>query len=346
MRKSMFMSSVARGALGVMTANERRLGRYIRDGEGHPTAPAPAPAPAPAGGEGGGEGELQLTTEQALDAEFAESGDVAPATPEAGADANAIDDGDPNPDGDQGQPKEPAKPVQERIDELTGARREAERVAAEARREADYWRGKAEAVAPAPKGEGGERDPNAEPSAADYEFGEADPKFIGDTSRYHARQEFQSQQQAAELKGQIADMEAGWSTRIADPELVTQYPDFDEKVTKGAAEGKWDCSPIMALGIKNSEFGPDIAYHLATNTSEATRIAKLTPIEQAREFGRMEGERSATKKSAEQPKPKTATDAPEPPAGRARGAGGRFGAQADTDDFAAFDKLADGILKG
>lgn len=33
---------LARGAFGGMTANEQRLGRYIRDGEGHP-APTPAP---------------------------------------------------------------------------------------------------------------------------------------------------------------------------------------------------------------------------------------------------------------------------------------------------------------
>ncbi|CAH0355320.1 phage major capsid protein [Sphingobium sp. CECT 9361] len=36
MKKNMFMALGAIGFLGVITANERRLGRYIRDGEGHP----------------------------------------------------------------------------------------------------------------------------------------------------------------------------------------------------------------------------------------------------------------------------------------------------------------------
>jgi hypothetical protein len=36
MRKNMLFASAARGALGGMTPAERRLGRYMRDGEGHP----------------------------------------------------------------------------------------------------------------------------------------------------------------------------------------------------------------------------------------------------------------------------------------------------------------------
>ncbi|WP_257554135.1 phage major capsid protein [Sphingobium sp. CFD-2] len=36
MKKQLFVGA-ARGALGIMTANERRLGRYLRDGSGHPS---------------------------------------------------------------------------------------------------------------------------------------------------------------------------------------------------------------------------------------------------------------------------------------------------------------------
>lgn len=43
-RKTLMSTLMATGAFGGMTANERRLGRFLRDGEGHPAAPAATPA--------------------------------------------------------------------------------------------------------------------------------------------------------------------------------------------------------------------------------------------------------------------------------------------------------------
>lgn len=267
-----------------------------------------------------------------MDAEFAPVPEgAAPETGETGA------------EGEGDKPKPEAKPegasVEERIGELTAARREAERVAAEARREADDLRRRYE-PAPQPEGQNGE---DQAPDPTKYEYGEADPKFIADTARFHAREEFAQQTQQAEVRAQIADMEAQWTGKIADPEVVTKYPDFDEKVTKGAEAGSWDCSPLMAIGIKQSSVGPDVAYHLATNPADATRISKLTPMEQALEFGRLEGRFMAAPKTATTP-PVTPSKAPPPPAARARGAGGQFAVASDTDDFASFDKMADGVL--
>lgn len=44
----------------------------------------------------------------------------------------------------------------------------------------------------------------------------------------------------------------------------------------------------MAEVIKASEIGPEIAYHLGSNPKEAERIAKMTPLAQARELGKIE----------------------------------------------------------
>lgn len=97
---------LASGAFGGMTANERRIGRFIRDGEGHPD-PAPAPA-APA----------EETAVDPFDAAFAEhaaedpapapAGQEAPAAPaaEPGAPAAGAEGGDP-----PANPGEPAKPA-------------------------------------------------------------------------------------------------------------------------------------------------------------------------------------------------------------------------------------------
>jgi hypothetical protein len=67
MRRKHFL--LASGSLGPMTTNEARLGRYIRDGEGHPPAPAPAPAPTP-----------QEEADAAFDAAFAENAAETPPT--------------------------------------------------------------------------------------------------------------------------------------------------------------------------------------------------------------------------------------------------------------------------
>jgi len=46
---------------------------------------------------------------------------------------------------------------------------------------------------------------------------------------------------------------------------------------------------VMAESIQNSEIGPDVAYYLGTNIKEAERIARLSPILQAKEIGKMLG---------------------------------------------------------
>lgn len=63
----------------------------------------------------------------------------------------------------------------------------------------------------------------------------------------------------------------------------------------------------MALAIKASEVGPEVAYHLGKNPQEASRIASLNPILQAREIGKIE----ATIASRS-PVIKKATSTPEP----------------------------------
>jgi hypothetical protein len=131
-------------------------------------------------------------------------------------------------------------------------------------------------------------------------------------------------------------MEVKWSERVTS--AAEKYPDFAEKVTKGADNNAWACPPVVALGIKASEYGPDVAYHLATNVEESRRIASMHPLEQAREFGRLEARFELAAKQTEQPKPKTVTQAAPPPSVQARGAGGKFAVSADTEDFAAFDK--------
>lgn len=330
------------------TSSELAMGRLMRAPD-HPSDSGSSAEAAPAAPAEAARAAEPISAERAMEIEF---GQVETPAPEAEGEAKPEDAGvDGDVEGDEGEgdaegDKPKGKTPQERINEVTAARREAERLAAEANRQAEYWRGVAEGKGQQPVDPNAPKviDPEAEPDPVNYEFGEADAKFIGDTARYHARAEWKEQQERAELNTQVATMEANWQGQVA--KAVETYPDFDTVVNKGADEGKWKCSPVIALGIKHSEHGADIAYELAKNPTEAERIWKLTPMEQAREFGRMEGKWAAAAQSTAKADeaPVRPTGAPPPPKGGARGAGGKFVTSPDTDDFAAFEKMADATL--
>lgn len=355
LNRSLFSTVALRG----ITANEHRLGRLIRDGEGHADASAAAhgaPVPPIERAEGAPpavedtsapdvqdfadfERELNNPTPAAPADEKPASGDVDPAT------AKPDDENTAPPDGEA-----PGASAQQRIDEITEKWRNEERraAAAEARLEESRRGQQPPKKDEAPAGTSAEEDQAPDPTK--YEFGEADAKFIADHSRWHARQEFRQEYQRAEqeraVRTEIEQVEAGWSAAVAKPEVAERYPDFAEKVTEGAKTAAWKCSPLMAIAIKASEVGPDVAYHLATNPAESERIARLGNVEQAMEIGRLEGRYLARSNTATPATPpKLATGAPPPPP-RTRGAGGQFAPSADTEDFSQFDKMADGILDG
>lgn len=340
-----------------MSPVERQMGRLMRAPDGHE------------GGEGGGTGgaddntpapEQQgesLTTEQQLEKEFGDIeyeeggedgedfGSSADDTDNSGEEADEEEEGDGADDSDG---EEKPNRTAERIAQLTNEKREADRKAAEATREAEKWRRIAEGAPPAPEPVAeGEKDPNAAPNPADYPFGVADPEYIADNATYKAVTQMRQVGEEARIKADLNQLEASYQSRI--PAALEKYPDFDLKVIKGA-EGDnpaWACPPIVAIGIRASEVGTDIAYHLASNPDEAARIASLSNVEQAREFGRLEGrfEYEASLKTdktgdkgEKKPEVVKKTQAPTPPKKQIRGAGGKFKVPADTDDFSAFDK--------
>lgn len=230
---------------------------------------------------------------------------------------------EPPKEGEQPKPKQTAA---ERIAEVTRARRDAER-------ERDALRAENERLK-APKEDRAPPVTDGEPDPTTYDYGEADPAYIRALARHEARQEFAELSARQKQTEQIQEVDRSWET--AQAAARSKYADYDEVVTEGANEGKWPCSPAMAHAIKTSEAGPDVAYHLATHPDDARRIAALDQASQFREIGKLEG-RLAAPTPKEPPKGKTATDAPPPPDGQARGAGGKFTVSDETDDFRSFE---------
>jgi hypothetical protein len=81
-----------------------------------------------------------------------------------------------------------------------------------------------------------------------------------------------------------------------------KYDDFEQV----AYNPKLPVTETMAQTIQASEIGPDVIYWLGSNPKEAERIARLNPLLQAREIGRIEA------KIASNPPAKKTSTAPAP----------------------------------
>ena len=82
-----------------------------------------------------------------------------------------------------------------------------------------------------------------------------------------------------------------------------KYDDFEQV----AYNPKLPITDVMAETIQASDIGPDLAYWLGSNPKEADRIARLSPILQAKEIGKIEARLAAdpapTKKASSAPEP-------------------------------------------
>ena len=68
-----------------------------------------------------------------------------------------------------------------------------------------------------------------------------------------------------------------------------KYDDFDQV----AYNPNLPVTEVMAQSIQASDIGPDVLYYLGSNPREADRIARLSPILQAKEIGKIEAAMSS-----------------------------------------------------
>jgi hypothetical protein len=146
----------------------------------------------------------------------------------------------------------------ERIDDLTRQRREAER-------QAEYWKARATQT--------------VDPDSLDYEDGIAE--------RVAQRHRQEQADTAKEAAGQLAVEAFNYRETVARE----KFADYDTV----ARNPNVPITPTMAEIIRDSDVGPDLAYHLGKNLAEAARIAALQPSRQAVELGKLEARITAPK---------------------------------------------------
>jgi hypothetical protein len=255
--------------------------------------------------------------------EATNSGEFSPedetSLPESAEQSETQETVEPTEEEAEGKPRKAT--AKDRIDELTRLRREAER-------DAEYWRAKALAQPESRPEPAKQIETEKSPDPEQYEAGEFDARYVRDMARWEAKQEVASAIASVKAEQSKAQSDHEWQSRIA--KAAETLPDFEEKVIHGANRGAWACSQEMGEALRASDKGPELAYHLASNPTEAARIARLSPALQIMALGEIKADLS-------RPKPKTVTEAPTP-IPHSRGSGGKFQVSADTDDFAAFDK--------
>lgn len=220
------------------------------------------------------------------------------------------------PDGNEPEPKQGAEsapavtnadedttrvldPVQKRIDELTRRRYDAER-------ERDYWREHAQRAQP--------RQEPTPPAPEPPVEGKTLADFAYDESKYQAYLFKQAEDRAVKAAEAVLTKKQTESARFQtitahkerEAEFAKKVPDYFEIA---------HYAPItesMAEIVMESEMSAELAYHLGKNRQVALNLARLTPLQQAREIGRIEA------KLAAKPTP-AATSAAPPPAPKLEG---------------------------
>lgn len=193
--------------------------------------------------------------------------------------------------------KSDAKPEtrrDKRIQQLIEERQNAER-------EAAHWRQRAEALPPKPAGNEVDHPDDASwrKAIVQESIQEAQRAAAESTAEEAARRAFQARGQAFEA-------------RVTD--FRERAPDFDQV----ARNPNLPITHVMGEAITESDCGPQVAYWLGKNQSEAARIASLPPVRQVAEIGRLEARLTAaplTKKTTQAPPPpRTLAGTPSPSA--------------------------------
>ena len=296
-----------------------------------------------------------LANEQELDAEDEGADDDSETESDEDDDDQSDDDEDEEA---EEAPKPKKQTVQERINEITAARREAER-------EADMLKGRLAELerrisekdkTPEDKASvetSDQAQSSGEPTPTDlnedgtekYPLGEFDPKFVKDLTKFQYeelktqdRLEREREQAKTELEQAELALRTEWTGRVE--EAVQQYPDFEESVTNledTFKDADPNLSQYLANTIMQSEYGPEILYYLSQNVDEAKEIVGSGATKATLALGRLEAAMANKTQKSDTPTKKV-TKAGAPPTKRSRGASGNYGVAPDTDDLEAFEQ--------
>lgn len=243
------------------------------------------------------------------------------------------------------QPKPKKNRFQERIDELTAGKREAERKAAdlEARLAKLEQTSKPAPIVEAAENTGPTPEDTNEDGTDKYPLGEFDPNYIRDLTRHTLQTEREALKKEEEEKAQQTEMEAqraalqtSWEEKLVPAQ--ERYPDFREK-GEALVDSFSGLEPAYAeyltATLMSMEYGPDVLYYLSKNPAEAHAIVNSGATKATIALGRLES-KFAFAEEEKQRRPKV-SQAPTPPVHLNKGSAVvKVEVPDDTDDLDAF----------
>lgn len=229
---------------------------------------------------------------------------------------------DPNAQQTEGQPRdEQGRFVpQARVNEITRARREAERRAAALEQELQSYRqqgGRQQPAQPSPQ-DTQDRVPTLAEHNYDVEaYTAAMTQYAVRQANAAAEQRFTQQQHQHQQQQVVQQFEE--RSRV----YAAAHPDYEQSVTELAQSVQFPAEIVEAIGL--SEHGPAVAHYLAQHLDEADRISRMPPYLAAVQLGRIEAQVGTQK-----PTSKPVSGAPTPPPTLS---GGKSTVSKDPDDL-------------
>lgn len=180
--------------------------------------------------------------------------------------------------------------AQNRINELTRARRQAERERDALMAEVERYR-QPQQTAPADK----------PPAFEDFQ----DLNQWAAAVAQHARQSAltEAERKFSERQQQTSQEQVFGQYEARERQYAAAHPDYAEAIDSLRSSVRF--APSTLEVIATSEHGPAVVHHLGKHLDEADRLARMPPHMQAAEVARIEARVSA-------PKPKPVTKAPDP----------------------------------
>jgi hypothetical protein len=184
---------------------------------------------------------------------------------------------------------------QERVNEITRARREAERRAEALERELASLRQNQPA-------QHQPRSTDKAPKLEDFDFDQAAwAQAVTEYAATQAESRVEQKLSARSQQERQQTVQRSFEERAA--KYAAEHPDFDQAMDNLGQTVRFSPELIEAIGV--SDHGPAVVHYLAQHLDEADRIARLPAHLAAVQLGRIEAKVSA-------PKPKPVTKAPDP----------------------------------
>lgn len=143
------------------------------------------------------------------------------------------------------------------------------------------------------------------PDPAKFAAGEYDPEYIRAAARHDMRVD-QARQIAAQRNVQAQQAQAQFGQKVAS--IMDKAVAADPGLAATLQDPSFPIPPHVVRVLAETDMPDAVLAHLAKNREEAARIAKLSPVAVAREFGKIEARLSLAPAA-----PPAPTAAPPPP---------------------------------